>query len=252
MAYDNLKFCWNGIVTSDVAAAGQFYSETIGWTPAEHTFPDGSTAAMLVGGGLPRAHLRPTMPGEPSHWESYLRVQDVDQATQASADAGGAVLAPPTDIAPGRCSVVASPSGGKLCLYHEADEAAATNPPPGIGGIVWTELHSRDVEPDVAWLKQAFGFGTGDMPIPGGGTYTLLEVDGVRSGGACAAMHHPDAPSMWLNWAAVNGVDEVVERIKTLGGKALTDPSDYPGVGRMAIVADPEGAIFGVITPAAA
>ena len=162
--------------------------------------------------------------------------------------AGGSQMVPGTDIPPGRFSVVTSPSGAALSLFHESDEATSENPPGGLGSIHWTELHSKDIDADLEWLKATFGFEIGEMPMPNGATYYLLNVDGQPIGGAVAAMFE-QVPSMWLSWVEVDEVDGTLSRIDRLGGKAHSPAMDIEGVGRMAVVADSTGGVFGVITP---
>lgn len=250
MAFDDRSFCWNGIVTTDADGARAFYAATLGWEAVDHEFDDGYTTVMFVAGAVPRAHLR--APGhelEPCQWTTYLRVADVDAATAAAESSGGRVLMEPCDSPPGRTSVVQSPGNAVLSLYHEADEEGVENAPPGPGSRHWTELHSRDVAADLAWLVASFGFDTEDMPIEGGGVYHMLTAGGQPRGGVTPAFKDSVA-GRWLNWIEVPDVDEAVERAEQAGGGRITDPSDWPGVGRMAMLADPTGAPFGVIAPA--
>lgn len=248
MAYVNNKFCWHGIITEDVEKAKAFYSETIGWGITTMQMGD-ETATMVTAADIPRAHIMlPPMEGVPNHISSYLRVEDVDAGVEAAVAHGGTVVAPPTDIPPGRFSAVASPSGAVFLLFHEADEETAQNPPPGVGAIHWVELHSTDIAKDVEWLTSAFGLTTGMMDMPNGGTYHLLNDGDTQVGGAMQTMS-PEAPSHWLVWVAVDDVDACLGRIKDRSGKVFNEPMDMKGVGRMAAVADNQGAAFGVITP---
>ncbi|MCA9665267.1 MAG: VOC family protein [Myxococcales bacterium] len=250
MAYTDKKFCWTGIATPDTAKAGAFYGETIGWTLGEHTFPDGDKVAMLAAGGVPRAHVRqPASAKEPNHWVPYLRVADVDAATKAASKHGGTVLEQPSDIAPGRFATIKSPSGAVFCLFHEADEAGAQDAPAqGAGAVLWLELHSGDAAADLAFLSKSFGFETGEMPMPDGGTYHLLKVGDEMRGGLCAAM--TERP-MWVTWVHVDDVDAALARVENNGGSGLGAPMDYPGVGRLCMVKAHDGAVFGLMTPAA-
>jgi predicted enzyme related to lactoylglutathione lyase len=250
MALDNNAFCWNGVISTDGEAAKAFYQSTIGWQTIEHTFPNGETATMFAADGFPRAHLRPPEGGETCRWASYLRVEDVDASTAACLANGGGVVLLPNDIAPGRFSVVTSPSGALLCLYHEADEESAMNAPGGPGSLHWTELQSNDLEADVEWLKDTFGFEIEEMPIPDG-TYYILNSGGKPRGGATRSFSD-EVAGQWLNWVEVADVDDTLARINDAGGSAPAEGQDWPGVGRMAIAHDPTGAVFGVIAPAAA
>ena len=207
-------------------------------------------ATMVTAAGIPRAHImKPPMEGVPPHISSYLRVVDVDAKTQLAVDNGGTLINAPTDIPPGRFSVVQSPSGAVFCLFHEADEASAQNAPKGDGAIHWVELHSTDVDSDVTWLKSSFDLTTDSMAMPDGSTYYILKDGDVQVGGVMKGMN-PNAPSFWLVWVAVPDIDDCVERVKNSGGQAFGDAMDMPGIGRMAVVTDPAGAAFGVITPA--
>ena len=249
MVFDSNAFCWNGVVSTDADAARRFYAATIGWQAERHEFPNGDTSTMFVAGGVPRAHLRaPGHEKEPCAWTSYLRVDDVDLSTGEAAAAGGGVLMPPTEIPPGRMSIVTSPSGAVLCLFHERDEAEAENAPPGPGSRHWTELHSRDVEADLAWLVGVFGFEVEEMPIEGGDSYYMLNADDQPRAGLASAFKN-EVAGLWLNWIEVEDVDAALDAATEHRGRRITEPSDWPGVGRMAMVADPTGAIFGVITP---
>lgn len=111
MALENNAFCWYGIVSTDADAAKEFYSASIGWKCIEYTFPNGETSTMFSVAEFPRAHLRAPEGGEKCRWSSYLRVEDVDASTASSLANGGGIIMLPADIAPGRMSVVTSPSG---------------------------------------------------------------------------------------------------------------------------------------------
>ena len=249
MALDNNSFCWNGIVSTDAETAKSFYSAVIGWQSMEHVFPNGEAATMFAVADFPRAHLRTPEGGESCRWSSYLRVEDVDASTTASLVNGGGVVMLPTDFPPGRMSVITAPGGALLCLYHEADEEAAMHAPRGEGSVHWTELQTDDVEADVAWLKSTLEFEIEEMTHPGG-TYYMLMSGGQPRGGVTKSFNEGVA-GQWLNWVEVADVDATLVKVADAGGRAISEASDYPGVGRMAVVSDPTGAVFGVIAPIA-
>jgi len=56
-----------------------------------------------------------------------------------------------------------------------------------------------------------------------------------------------DAPSHWATYIAVDSADDTVAKITENGGSVRVPPFDAPGVGRMAMVADPSGADFAII-----
>ncbi len=247
MAYTNHRFCWHGVISTDTATTTPFYGTVLGWDV--QTVPMGGEDMTLFAAtdGKGRAHTRSPMGEEPSHWSSYFRVEDVDASAQAAAKNGGSILVPPTDIAPGRFSTVASPSGATFNLFHEADPESA-NPEGVEGGIHWVELHSTDLKADLAWLKACFGISSQIMEMPAGPYHVLMSGE-TTVGGAMAQMH-AGAPSMWLPWVQIDAVDEAVDRAAAAGGNVVAPLWEVDGVGRLAIVADPTGGVFGVIRPA--
>ena len=249
MAYNTNQFCWHGVISTKPDEAARFYSTVLGWDVVSMPMGD-ETATMLSASGVPRAHVAaPPMEGVPSHWDNYLRVDDVDAASVSAVANGGQIVVPGTDIPPGRFSVVTSPSGAMICLFREADPSSE-HAPDGVGSIHWVELHSTDLGADVPWLKATFGFEVDTMPMPDG-EYFVLKADGEMRGGA-TAQQNPGAPSMWLTWVQVADVDGTVDTAGKSGGQVFVPPFDVPGIGRMSILADTTGGVFGVITPPSA
>ena len=247
MAYETNRFCWHGIVSTDPAKAAVFYAEALGWKSV--TMPMGDDkATMFTANDVPIAHyMAPPMEGVPSHWNNYLRVDDVAATLKKAIAEGGKQIVPVTDIPVGRFAVVSTPSGAAISLFHEKDPEAKHHP-GGVGSVHWTERHSKDIDKDLAWLESTFGFTTSQMPMPNG-TYYILEHGGAPRGGAMQGMME-QAPAMWLTWIEVDDCDAAVGRIERLGGKALSPAMDMDGVGRMSVVQDNTGGVFGVIKPA--
>jgi len=248
MASNNNEFCWHGVISTDTDKAKAFYTDVLGWTAVETPMGDNVATMFAAADGVPRAHLMaPPMEGVPSHWDNYLKVDDVDARTAAAAANGGNVVVPGTDIPVGRFSVVTSPSGAAICFFHEADEATANNAGGGEGSIHWVELHSKDLDADLAWLESTLGLTHSEMPMPEGKYYILASGDS-QIGGAMTSMNE-QAPSMWLTWVSVSDVDAVADRAKAGGGQLLADMWEVPGIARMAILMDNTGGVFGAITP---
>ena len=108
------SFCWNELATSDVAKAGDFYTDLLGWGknvqqmgPMTYTsFMNGDRPA----GGM--YQLSPEMGSVPPHWLAYFAVDDTDAMLKKVADLGGTVITPPMDIpGTGRFAIVRDPLG---------------------------------------------------------------------------------------------------------------------------------------------
>ncbi|MBS7544517.1 VOC family protein [Ancylobacter oerskovii] len=121
---------------------------------------------------------------------------------------------------------------------------------PQHGAIVWNELNSHDVEAAKSFYGRLMGWDFVPMPV-GDRTYWVIKKNGVDVGGMFA-MNGPEfdsVPPHWMTYVAVDDVDASVKQAKAAGGRALKAPFDIPGVGRIAVVKDAEGAVMGWITP---
>jgi uncharacterized protein len=79
--------------------------------------------------------------------------------------------------------------------------------------------------------------------------YTVLKKDNASVGGLMQAPQ-PGMPAQWLAYVLVEDVDATAAQATKLGGKVCKAPFDVPEVGRIAIVTDPQGAVFGLFKPA--
>lgn len=121
--------------------------------------------------------------------------------------------------------------------------------------FIWYELMTTDVEAASAFYHQVFGWEGRPSGVPGI-DYTLLAAAGRDVGGvfamaadACGGGAAPsDMRPCWLGYIGSPDVDEDARRIVAAGGRVLREPTDIPGVGRFAVVADPHGAVFQVMT----
>jgi predicted enzyme related to lactoylglutathione lyase len=119
---------------------------------------------------------------------------------------------------------------------------------PKSGEICWRELRTKDLSSATDFYSKLFGWQLEQSkvtPID----YKEIILDGTAQGGMMA-MEGDDwggAPSHWASYIAVDSADETVAKITANGGSVRVPPFDAPGVGRMAMVADPSGADFAII-----
>lgn len=233
------RFCWYGVVSTDPDRAATFFSKVLGWKAVDIRIGHGATPAFEVG-GAPFAHLKKAPPGMSSHWECYLRVDRVDGRASLVEMNGGRIILPPTDTPVGRISVVASPSGARLCLIREGDELLGH--PGGLGGIEWVDLHSSDLETDLAWLTSAFRFELGPRAP---GSYAYLNYKGEPRAGATQA-YVPGLRPSWLVWVSVRDLDDVVRAVEKNDGRVVRGPDGADG-NRWSVVADSTGTVLGLL-----
>jgi predicted enzyme related to lactoylglutathione lyase len=134
-----------------------------------------------------------------------------------------------------------------------AAAAANENRPGAAGTFIWYELMTTDADAAGRFYSALVpGWRFGER-IPGDTDYRGIErSDGGNAGGVLQlddSMRTHGARPMWLGYLNVADVDGSVRAIEQAGGKALMPAFDVPNVGRIAMVADPQGAPFYVMKP---
>lgn len=112
-------FCWNELATTDLAAAKKFYTELLGWIFKESQAAGMEYNEIVVGGqhmgGM--YQMGTEFGNAPSHWISYVAVDDVDAKAKQTVALGGKICVPPTDIPNvGRFCVINDPTGAAISL----------------------------------------------------------------------------------------------------------------------------------------
>ena len=124
-----------------------------------------------------------------------------------------------------------------------------TSYPPGT--FSWVELSTTDPEGAKGFYGELFGWESEDDEMPEG-VYTVARLDGESVAGI---VRQPEqqrtagVPPHWFSHVTVANADESAARAAELGGAVHAGPFDAHEAGRMAVVADPAGAMFGVWQP---
>jgi predicted enzyme related to lactoylglutathione lyase len=122
------------------------------------------------------------------------------------------------------------------------------------GSFIWYELMTTDSDAAAKFYGNVIGWNIGGRPDagPGGQDYRMIgRTDGGFAGGVLkltSAMVDEGAHPTWLGYLHVNDVDASVRAIVADGGKLLMPRMDLP-VGKIAMVTDPLGTPFYVMTP---
>jgi predicted enzyme related to lactoylglutathione lyase len=120
------------------------------------------------------------------------------------------------------------------------------------GTFSWIELSTTDTDGAKQFYGKLFGWEPEDNPIPaeaGGGVYTMLRLNGETVAALYEQMKDQrDAgiPPNWFSYITVGDADAASARAKELGGSIHAGPFDVMTQGRMAVIADPTGAVFGI------
>lgn len=111
----------------------------------------------------------------------------------------------------------------------------------------WVDLMSPDPAASSAFYGALFGWDTPPGPPEAGG-YVVASLGGRAVAGISPKMS-PDAPSAWATYVNVADADAVAATVPGAGGQVLVPPMDILEAGRMAVVADPAGAVIGLWQP---
>lgn len=115
------------------------------------------------------------------------------------------------------------------------------------GAFSWNELMTTDPDAALRFYGALFGWTTEAMAMPQG-TYHVVKTNGTAVGGVMAMPKEAGAmPPCWGSYVTVDDVDATARKVKELGGAVIHGPVDVPGVGRFAVLADPQGAVINVI-----
>jgi predicted enzyme related to lactoylglutathione lyase len=115
--------------------------------------------------------------------------------------------------------------------------------PVSEGGFVWYDLMTQDAAAVRDFYTAVVGWQAADAGMPGI-DYTLLRVGERPVAGLAEMPQGLNVPVRWMGYILASDVDGMAERVKQAGGHVHRAPDDIPGVGRFAVVSDPQGAAF--------
>jgi uncharacterized protein len=247
-SYTPGTFSWTDLATTDQDAAKQFYTELFGWVADDQPVGDGMTYSMMMLDGKPAAAIAPQPQpqreaGVPPAWQSYVTVESADAAADRATKLGATVHAPPFDVMEvGRMAVIQDPQGGFFMVWEPKLHIGA-----GIvnahGALSWNELATPDLEASAAFYREMFDWKVEPMEGMEMPYMVITTAAGTGNGGMRPAAE--TEPTYWLVYLGSDDIDATMSKATELGATALLGPMDI-GVGRIGVVQDPQGAVFGL------
>jgi predicted enzyme related to lactoylglutathione lyase len=236
-------FSWVDLGTSDADGAKAFYGGLLGWEFQDMPVPDSPPYSMASIGGRAVAALYAKRDEQaPSAWLSYVTVEDPDAIAARTAELGGTVISEPFDVLEaGRMAVLQDPTGGVFAVWQPRASIGAQLVNDA-GALCLNQLNTSDPGAAQAFFGALFGW-TFQGIESGGQSYWGIDNDGRLNGGMMPLPEGAGAPSHWLAYFTSADVDASVAKIGELGGAVLVPPSPIPS-GRIAVAADPQGAVF--------
>jgi uncharacterized protein len=245
---------WADFVSTDLDAATGFYTGLFGWETEDMPMPGTEGVYRFFRLGGRDAAAGGTMPadmagqGIPSHWNVWVASDSAEKTVEWAAAAGGQVLMPPTTLGPsGTLAMVADPGGAAIGVW-QADQHIGAGVVGEPGAMTWWEVNTRSFEACKDFYGQVFGWDAEPLDAPGV-TYAIWKLDGKMVGGMLEMNEQWEGiPSSWMVYFAVAGTDEAAGRATELGGSVGAPPFDT-AFGRIAVLVDPAGGHFSVVTP---
>jgi predicted enzyme related to lactoylglutathione lyase len=243
--------CWADLSLPDLAAGQRFYGELLGWTFQDQGEEFGHYTMALREGRTAAALMGRTDPAMPTAWSVYFASSDAAKTAAAIQESGGRVVFGPDAVGDVGVMLGATDPGGSFFGVWQSGSHPGFGVVNEPGAFCWTENHTRDAEAVDPFYTRVFGYEARQI---GDGThfdYTVWSLPGAPDRPVAGRMRRggdlpPDAPSAFQVYFVVDDCDAAAATVRRLGGQVRTPPQDSP-FGRMAVVADDQGASFAVI-----
>ncbi|MBC3841145.1 VOC family protein [Streptacidiphilus sp. 4-A2] len=242
--------CWAQLSAGDPEAAQQFYGQLFGWTAERDPDPQYGGYTTFLLDGVPAAALAPLMnPQQPVMWLLSLSTTDADATAEAAKSAGAQVWMGPMDVGPlGRWALLSDPTGAPFAVWQAQQFSGfgVVNEPNSFG---WIDLSTRDTGSALEFYRSVFGW-----QVWPSDDYPMVGLADTMFGGVMdmGDMFPPEVPAHWNTFFQVADVDATAATAAALGADVLHGPETVQmGEGpRIAVIRDPQGATFGIHTPA--
>lgn len=249
------RFVWYELLTSDPAAAVDFYTHVTGWTTRRW---EAGNYTMFVGpqgplGGVNALPEAAKQMGASPFWQGNIVVANVDESVALVKELGGKLYVREDVPTIGALAVVADPQGAVISLFTPA-EATSPHDVSRPGEIAWHELYTSDVDRALAFYQRIAGWQQLDsMPMPTGPYVIFGRAPGQDLGGMMKmppGMTAPDGrpvPPSWVFYIRVGDLPAALARATDRGARVLLEPMDVPGGQCVTQFLDPQGAAIALI-----
>ena len=239
---------WVDLSSSDLDASARFYGELLGWEAVES---DGASEEaggyrMFTLGGVEVAGLGPAQPGQPSAWNTYVAVEDVEAAREKVEAAGGSTVMGPLQVMDaGTMAIFTDAAGGAFFAVWQPGRHRGAQLVNAPGALTLNELGTRDLDGAARFYGKVFGWDFEPLEIDGTVQYGFFRLGGrtVASLLPMGDQFPAEVPPHWVPYFGVGDLDAGVAKAQELGAHLLMGPSPVPQ-GRFAAVRDPQGAVF--------
>ncbi len=239
-------FSWTDLTTTDQAGAKAFYGGLFGWVAEDMPVGEDVYYSIQRVDGKDVAAISPQPQslrdaGAPPAWNSYVTVENADAVADRARELGAAVPMEPFDVMEaGRMAAIQDPQGAYFLIWQPNQHLGAqlVNEP---GALSWNELASPDLDASATFYSALFDWTF--EPFEGSPDPYLTIKNGEIVNAGVRTLSFPGPPPHWLVYFAVNDLDASLAKVAELGGATHAGPIDI-SIARIAVVADPQGAMF--------
>jgi len=249
-------FCWIELATTDQSAAKKFYEDLFGWSANDFPMAPGDFYTMfsLEGRNTGAAYtLRPDQKahGVPPNWMLYVAVDSADATASKATKLGGKIIAPGMDVMDaGRMAVIMDPTGAVFSVW-QAKKHSGTAITGVAGTLCWADLSTPDQARAGVFYSELFDWQMMKEDEDPAHNYWHIKCGESFIGGIPpAAQRDPKTPPHWLPYILVSNCEATAAHARELGAHIYMPPTDFEDVGRISVMADPQGAAFAIFQSA--
>jgi predicted enzyme related to lactoylglutathione lyase len=241
------KIIWHDLFTRDVTTARDFYSQLFGWRYQPYT-SGAKTYTLLSHNGKSIAGIVELESGSQNEnqWVSYISVVDVKRAFRhVTANGGKVLLSPRLFHQQGELAIFTDPEGAAFGVLNSMSgdpEDVLAKP----GEWIWADLLSKNPRQITQFYQGVADYiVVDDTRSPETNDY-FLHANGFARAGVNPLPADDILPN-WLPYIRVENVMDSLMQVTRLGGRTIIEPD--PGLfdNKLAVIADPAGAVFGIV-----
>lgn len=245
------QFSWIDIMTPDLRASRNFYSELFDWDMVDIPIDGGGVYVEFQFAGRAVAGMG-EMPndlsnrGTPAAWSSYINVDDVDATADEAEFLGATIEMPPMQVMnEGRMAILVDPVGARISLWQPGEHLGAeqVNSPTS---LCWNELVTPNPEESLRFYGDLFDWEFRRSDEDDSLYYEILNRGRANGGVIEMTEEWGSIAPHWMPYISVFDCDETLEKAIKLGASIDMDPVDITP-GRFAVVIDPQGAAITVM-----
>jgi predicted enzyme related to lactoylglutathione lyase len=189
--------------------------------------------------------------GVPPNWMLYIAVDSADATAAKAVQLGGKIIAPGMDVMDaGRMAVIMDPTGAIFSVW-QSKKHSGTGITGVEGTLCWADLSTPDQARAGKFYADLFGWHITKEDEDPAHNYWHVKLGEDFIGGIPPDAHRdPKTPPYWLIYIQVSNCAETAAKARELGANIYMPPTDFENIGRIAVMADPQGAAFALFQSA--